>query len=119
MEGKPIGVTLGTTYEKWVREHIKDADIRSYKGVPDMILEASNGRISGFVTDKIVGALAIKDKGAPIQLAGDLLYEEKMGIALRQGNPELKAEINKALSEMKSDGTYAGISTSWLGIDVR
>lgn len=119
MEGKKIGVTLGTTYEKWVRDNIKGADIRSYKGVPDMILEASYGRISGFVSDKIVGALAIKDKGAPIQLAGPLLYEEKMGIALRQGNPELKVAMNKALSDMKADGTYAAISRKWLGIDVR
>ena len=119
MEGKAIGVTLGTTYEKWVRDNIKGADIRSYKGVPDMILEASSGRISGFVSDKIVGALAIKEKGAPIQLAGKLLYEEKMGIALRQGNPELKKAINTALDNMKTDGTYAKISTKWLGIDVR
>jgi len=119
MEGKKIGITLGTTYEKWVRDNIKGADIRSYKGVPDMILEAGNGRIDGFVTDKIVGALAVKDKGAPLQLAGNLLYEEKMGIALRQGNPALKAAINQALGDMKADGTYAAISTKWLGIDVR
>jgi len=119
MENKKIGITLGTTYEKWVRANIKGADIRSYKGVPDMVLEAGTGRISGFVSDKIVGALAIKDKGAPLQLAGELLYVEKMGIALRQGNPALKAAINKALSGMKADGTYAAISTKWLGVDVR
>jgi polar amino acid transport system substrate-binding protein len=77
------------------------------------------GRIDGFITDKIVGALAIKEKGAPIALAGDLLYEEKMGIALRQNNPELKTAINKALAAIKEDGTYHDISMKWLGIDVR
>jgi len=119
LKGKKVGVTLGTTYEKWVRENIADADVRTYKGVPDMILEIANGRIDGFITDKIVGALAIKDKGVPIDLAGGLLYEEKMGIALRQNNPELKAAINKALTEMKEDGSYKKISMKWLGIDVR
>lgn len=119
LDGKKIGVTLGTTYEKWVRENVKNADIRTYKGVPDMILEIGNGRIDGFITDKIVGALAIKEKGAPIALAGGLLYEEKMGVALRQGNEELKAAMNKALADMKADGTYKTISMKWLGIDVR
>lgn len=119
LKGKKVGVTLGTTYEKWVRENIPGADIRTYKGVPDMILEISTGRIDGFISDKIVGALAIKDKGAPIALAGDLLYEEKMGIALRQNNPELKAAINDALAAMKKDGSYHDISMKWLGIDVR
>lgn len=119
LKGKKVGVTLGTTYEEWVRENIEGADIRTYKGVPDMVLEAANGRISAFVTDKIVGALAIKEKGAPLKLVGDLLYEEKMGIALNQGNPQLKAAINEALKAMKEDGTYHEISMKWLGIDVR
>jgi polar amino acid transport system substrate-binding protein len=79
----------------------------------------SNGRLDGFITDRIVGALAIKEKGAPIQMVGDLLYEEKMGIALRQNNPELKQAINDALQAMKDDGTYQAISMKWLGIDVR
>lgn len=119
LKGQKVGVTLGTTYEKWVRENIPDADVRTYKGVPDMILEVGYGRIDGFITDKIVGALAIKDKGAPIALVGELLYEEKMGIAMRQNNPDLKAAINEALAAIKKDGTYHDISMKWLGIDVR
>ena len=119
MKGKRIGVTLGTTFEKWIRDNIADADIRTYKGDPDIILEVSNGRLDGFITDKIVGALAIKDKKAQIELAGDLLYEEKMGIALRQGNAELKNAINNALAAMMKDGTYHKISVKWLGLDVR
>ena len=119
LRGKKVGVTLGTTYEKWVRANISGADVRTYKGVPDMILEVGYGRIEGFITDKIVGALAIKKKGVPISLAGDLLYEEKMGIALRQNNPALKAAINDGLAAIKKDGTYRTISMKWLGIDVR
>jgi polar amino acid transport system substrate-binding protein len=119
LKGKKIGVTLGTTYEEWVRANIKGVNIRTYKGVPDMVLETATGRIDAFVTDKIVGALAIKEKSAPLKLVGGLLYEEKMGIALRQGNPELKEAMNKALNEMKNDGTYHAISMKWLGIDVR
>jgi len=42
-----------------------------------------------------------------------------MGIALRQGNPGLKAAINKALAEMRQDGTYREISLRWLKLDAR
>jgi polar amino acid transport system substrate-binding protein len=119
MKGKKLGITLGTTYEQWVRKNMTDIDIRTYKGVPDMVLEVMNGRIDGFISDKIVGALAIKDKGIGIELAGSLLYEEKMGIALRQGNTPLKAAIDNALLAMKADGTYKDISMKWLGLDVR
>lgn len=119
LAGKKIGVTLGTTYEEWVRKNLPEVDVRTYKGVPDMLLEVMNGRIDGFITDRIVGAMAIDERNAPIQMAGSLLYEERMGIALRQGNPQLKEAINAALAEMKEDGTYRDISMKWLKIDAR
>jgi len=119
LSGRKIGVTLGTTYEEWVRKNLSKADVRTYKGVPDMLLEVVNGRIDGFITDRIVGAIAIDKNGAPIQMAGPLLYEERMGIALQQGNPQLKQAINKALDEMKADGTYKQISMKWLKTDAR
>lgn len=119
LKGKTVGVTLGTTYEQWVRNNLKDVKIRTYKGVPAMILEVINGRIDGFITDRIVGAIAIDEKGAPIKLVGPLLYEERMGIALRQGNPDLKRAINDALAAMKKDGSYRDISMKWLKIDAR
>ena len=119
LEGKRIGVTLGTTYEEWVRKNLPEADVRTYKGVPDMLLEVMNNRIDGFITDRIVGAMAIDEKGVPIEMVGELLYEERMGIALRQGNPALKKAINAALATIKEDGTYRDISMKWLKIDAR
>ncbi|MGE4345590.1 MAG: transporter substrate-binding domain-containing protein, partial [Geoalkalibacter sp.] len=119
LAGRKVGVTLGTTYESWVRDNLPQVEVRTYKGVPAMILDVVNGRIDGFITDRIVGTLAIEDKGAPIDRAGPLLYEEHMGIALRQGNPGLKAAINKALAEMRQDGTYREISLRWLKLDAR
>ena len=119
LKGKKIGVTLGTTFDEWVSANLPGVEARTYKGVPDMILEVANGRIDGFITDRIVGALAIAEKGAPIQTAGPLLYEERMGIALTQGNPKLRTAINEALAAMKKDGTYHDISMKWLKIDAR
>ncbi|BCR03548.1 amino acid ABC transporter substrate-binding protein [Desulfuromonas versatilis] len=119
LNGKKVGVTLGTTFEEWVRTNLPGVDVRTYKGVPDMILEVANGRIDGFITDRIVGAMAIDEKNAPIKLAGPLLYEEKMGIALAKDNPGLRSAINEALASMQNDGSYHDISMKWLKIDAR
>ena len=40
------------------------------------------------------------------------------GILLKKGSPELVAAINKALDEIKADGTYSKISTRFFGVDV-
>ncbi len=42
-----------------------------------------------------------------------------MGIALRQGNPELKQAINAALKKLKEGERYKNISLKWLKIDAR
>jgi polar amino acid transport system substrate-binding protein len=119
LRGGAVGVTLGTTYEEWVRANLPETEVRTYKGVPEMILEVVNGRIQGFVTDRIVGVIAIDEKKAPIRLAGPLLYEERMGIALRKGNPDLKEAIDAALDEIKARGDYRRISMKWLRMDAR
>jgi polar amino acid transport system substrate-binding protein len=117
--GRTVGVTLGTTYEEWVRKNLPDTEVRTYKGVPEMILEVVNRRIDGFITDRIVGAIAIDEKNAPIKMAGPLLYEERMGIALRKGNPELKQAIDAALEKIRERSDYRRISMQWLKIDAR
>jgi L-cystine transport system substrate-binding protein len=39
-------------------------------------------------------------------------------VLIRKGNPELQAAINKALAEIKKDGTYAKLSQKYFGKDV-
>lgn len=119
MKGKTIGVTLGTTFEEWVRKNAPEVEVKTYKGVPQMLLETANGRIDGFITGKMVGLVAIKDKGAPIKAAGDLLYAERVGIAIQKDNKDLLDAVNKALSDMQADGSYEAISKKWFGADIR
>ena len=43
---------------------------------------------------------------------------EKSGVLLRKNNPQLKVAIDKALEEIKADGTYERISQKYFGADV-
>lgn len=119
LSGEKVGVTLGTTFEGWLRENAPDVEVRTYKGVPQMMMETQSGRIAGFVTDRLTGVMAIQERDMPIQMAGDLLYPELIGIALQKENPELLAAINKAITDMQADGSYQQISEKWFGTDIR
>ncbi|MBC8061231.1 MAG: amino acid ABC transporter substrate-binding protein [Clostridiaceae bacterium] len=43
---------------------------------------------------------------------------DKNGIMLNKGNKELLDAVNKALTDIKADGTYLKISQKWFGADV-
>jgi polar amino acid transport system substrate-binding protein len=120
-EGMTLGVTLGTTFEEWVRKNRPDINLRTYTGgVPLMVIETLNvGRIDGFVTDRVVGLVAIKENNFSIEMAGNLLYKETMGIAVRKGDKKLLKKVNVALEEMFKDGTYEKTSKKWIGADIR
>jgi polar amino acid transport system substrate-binding protein len=120
LKGKVVGVTVGETYEAYVREHIPGVKrIATYKGgVPNLIMELNNKRIDAFLTDRLVGLYALKQAKSDAVLSGDLLYREEMGIAVAREHPELLAEVNAALAAMKEDGTYARISDTWFGRNI-
>jgi polar amino acid transport system substrate-binding protein len=115
LQGKVIGVTLGETFERWIRTSKPGITLRTYKGLPSILLDLQNKRIDGFVTDKIAGLITIRDKHLDAKPVGNLLYAEALGIAVRKDSPQLKAAINKALEAMFADHTYDAIAIKWLG----
>ncbi|GAB6153850.1 ABC transporter substrate-binding protein [Desulfosporosinus burensis] len=117
LKGKTVGVVLGTTFETKARE--LGATVKTYKGDPDAFNDMANGRLDAVITDKIVGLNAIKKNNYPYKLVGDLLYAEKMGIAIRKDSPKLLEAVNSALAEMMDDGTYQQISEKYFSADIR
>ncbi len=119
LDGKTIGVTLGETSEKWVREQNK-YEVRTYKGLPEMLLDLGSGRIDAVIADDVPVLVAISKSNAPIeQIKDDKLPRYDIGIAVRKNNPELRDAMQNALDDMMADGTYKTISEKWIGADIR
>lgn len=113
-----IGVTLGETHEQWARE--QGYSIRTYKGLPELLLELENGRVDAIVNDSIAAILAMKESGYDFVALPDLETDAiGAGIAIREGNPQLMAEMQAALDGMMEDGTYLKIAEEWVGGDIR
>ncbi|MBD3264079.1 MAG: ABC transporter permease subunit [Candidatus Omnitrophica bacterium] len=113
LRGKRIGVGLGETYEHYLRKNYPDIQVVTYKSTVDIFQDMLNGRIDGFVTDKLVGLYQIEKGRMPFVTAGKLLYEESIAIPVVQERPQLLKKINKALAEMKRKGELAAIYKKW------
>lgn len=55
---------------------------------------------------------------APIKTVADYNNAEQSAVLFNKGNKELVDAVNKALADMKADGTYLKISNKWFGTDV-
>jgi len=113
-----VGVTLGETHEQWARE--QGYNVRTYKGLPELLLELENGRVDVIIGDSIAVILAAKASERDLAQISDLVTEAVgAGIAIRRGNPELHAAMQEALDAMQADGTYLAIAQEWVGGDIR
>lgn len=121
LNGKTVGVTMGDSHEKWAKAQ-GDLTVRTYKGLPEMLIDLDAGRLDALVMDSIPVMIAVKETGQKVRILETPNIEgarEALGIAIRKNNPELKAAMQKALNDMLADGTYEKISMEWIGSDIR
>ncbi len=117
LEGKKVGVQLGTTGEYAARDLAKNYtfEIKTYDTTPDAFLDLKNGNIDAVICDNTVAEPLVKNNPDTYKIVGEKLTVEYYGIAVAKDNPELLAAINKALKEVKEDGTYDKIYGKWFG----
>ncbi len=119
LSGKRLGVSGGTLNESWVREHIKDADIRVYNTSLMAFSDLVNGRIDAAIYSLANGTVLARANKLPVKLVGEVLTEEPAAVAFKKEQPALQAAINKAIADMIEDGTLTRISQNWLnGFDM-
>jgi cystine transport system substrate-binding protein len=117
LSGKKVGVGLGTNYEQWVRANVPGADVRTYDDDPTKFADLNNGRTDAILIDRLA-ALEYAKKAPKTVAAGEAFSRQESGIALRKGEPELLTAVNKALDELRADGTLEKLSKKYFNADV-
>lgn len=104
LNGKIVGVVLGFTGDLVISE-MKDVNSKKYNASYGAIMELQNNKIDAVVLDSQTAINYVKhNKGIKLcNSKGDL---EEYAIAISKNNPKLLAEINKAIEELKKNGTY-------------
>ena len=117
LSGKKVGVGLGTNYEAWVKENVPKADVRTYEDDPTKFQDLRVGRIDAILIDRLA-ALEYAKKAKDTSAAGEAFSRQEAGIALRKGEPELLAAVNKAIDKLRADGTLKKLSEKYFSADV-
>ncbi|PJI49319.1 MULTISPECIES: cystine ABC transporter substrate-binding protein [Pseudomonas] len=118
LAGVKVGVGLGTNYEQWLREHVPQADVRTYEDDPTKFQDLRSGRIDVILVDRLAAFDMVNKTNGAMALTGAPFARQEAGIALRKGNPELLAALNKAIEKLRADGTLKQLSEKWFKADV-
>ena len=119
LKGRKSANTLTSNFGKLAQRH--GADLVAVQGFNESIDLLTSGRVEATVNDNLSYLDFKKQKpNAKVKIAATDKAAEfsSSGVLLRKGNPELVAAINKALADIKADGTYKTISVKYFGTDV-
>ena len=108
LKNKAIGVQLGTTGD-FIASDIEGATVSQYNKAVDAVNDLINGRVDCVIIDKNP-ALVFEEKfeGQITAIDGaQFAFEpEQYAIAMPKGDAALVEQVNKALEEIKADGTF-------------
>lgn len=117
LAGKSIGVGQGSNYAD-LAKGISGANVKVYPGAPEYLQDLATGRIDAAINDSLLIPYLASKTRLPVKAGVALGDAQANAIPFRKGNPKFKAAIDKALADMKADGSFAKISQKWFGRDV-
>ncbi len=118
LKGKTVAVQVGTTYLENVSKVPGVGAVKTFPRDTDAQAALMANRTDAWVGDKFTGLDLVKaQKGKLVQ--GSLLFNERIGMAVKKGNTTLLTQLNTALARAMKDGTYAKVSQQYFGQDIR
>ncbi|AWT37621.1 amino acid ABC transporter substrate-binding protein [Deinococcus arenae] len=118
LKGKTVATQVGTTYVGQIAKVVGTKNVRTYPNNADALQALRAGRVDAMVNERFYSLEALKASGGKLQ-QGDMLFQEKLGMAVAKGNKTLLGAVNTALKTVQGNGTYAKISKTYFGQDIR
>lgn len=114
-----VGVQTGTTGEEAISklQGKNSPNIKRFESTPLALKELEGGGVQAVVADNgVVVNYVINNASSRFKTVGDVAFvPEHYGIAVKKGNAELLAKLNKGLADIKADGTYDQIYLKYMG----
>lgn len=114
--GKQVAVQQGTTLEKNIAAVAPTAKIIAFRDYTGAWLALAQGRVDAFTGSLNVLQGFLKDN-PNFKIVGDLFSVEPFGVGVRQGDSDLRDEINFTIQELWTSGEYAALYRKWFNAE--
>lgn len=116
LKGKKSAHTLTSNYAQLARKY--GAEVVGTDGFDQSVSLVAQGRADATINDNLSFLDFKKHKpDAPVKIVAAQSDAEQEGVLIRKDNAPLQQAINKALAEIKADGTWQKISITYFGAD--
>ncbi|PIE25370.1 MAG: amino acid ABC transporter [Neptuniibacter caesariensis] len=121
VEGKVIGAQRATIAGQYLEDNLGDkATVKLYDTQDNAYIDLANGRLDAIISDKLPAYDWLQsEEGAKFEFRGDNIdIDDKIAIAVRKPDTELKERFNKALKVIIENGTYDKINAKYFPFSI-
>ena len=122
MAGKVVGVQDGSSAVDAIgRDEATAKSLKELKKYGDNVtalMDLATGRVEAVVLDEVVGRYYTAKKPGEYTVLDDNFGTEDYGVGVRLEDTELLARLDKAMADMKADGSGAKIAEQWFGKNI-
>lgn len=123
LAGKTVEVQTDSSAEAALKENTELANtfgkLQTVADYNTGFMDLEMGGVDAIAMDSVVANYQITKRGGNgFTVLDTPLSSEEYGIGFKLGNETLRNEVQKALEDMKADGTMKTISEKWFGKDV-
>ena len=116
LEGKRVGVIIGSIQDIAVTQYAPKADIRRYTSMTDIMAALENGKVDVLCQENFT-VTANKAIAAVVDTVDAGLPPRYVAACFKLGNTALQQDFNAFLADIRADGTYQKIFDRWLKTD--
>ena len=121
LAGKVVGIQDGSSAVDAVQKDPVAGSFKELKKFGDNVtalMDLTTGRLDAVVLDEVVGRYYTAKKPGEYMVLDEHFGTEEYGVGTRKNDTALLAKLQKAMDDMKADGSAARISTEWFGKDI-
>ena len=123
LAGKTVEVQTDSSAEAALKENTELANtfgkLQTVADYNTGFMDLEMGGVDAIAMDSVVANYQITKRGGNgFTVLDTPLSSEEYGIGFKLGNETLRNEVQKALEDMKADGTMKTVSEKWFGKDV-
>jgi lysine/arginine/ornithine transport system substrate-binding protein len=127
LKGKHVGVLQGSIQETYAKAKWAPAgvDVQSYQAQDQIYADLASGRLDAAFQDAEAASKGFlkMPQGAGFAFAGPAVSDEKLlgagvGFGVRKNDKALKESLNRALKELKDDGTIDKLAAKYFDVKV-
>lgn len=116
LDGKKVGVQLGTTGDTLVKESLGEDSVDQYNKGADAVMALKQGKVDAVIIDNQPALSYVKSTEGLKILETEFAVED-YAAAIAKENDGLVAAVNDAVAQLKEDGTIQSILDKYIKAD--